>query len=206
MSVTVVTCIFGEGRDHFLPGWIEATLAAGPDDVIVASDHSRKVTGDVRQYVSSPTPDWRWPIAWHWNRAFGFARTEWVWIMGVDDRIRPDALRLLEGRDEDVLQVGYHRDSDDMQYIPGARPEAAILAAPDNGLVGCVPLRRAAWEAVGGFPDVAFEDWGMWRRMARAGCRFGWIDAVAYDYHWDPGSNATTQYMNPANIAEALAQ
>lgn len=205
MSVTVVTCIFGDRRDGFLPGWIEATQAAGPDEIIVATDGYRHAAAGVRQHVSTPAKDWRWPIPWYWNRAFDLANSEWVWLVGVDDRLLPDALRLVDGRDEDVVQVGYRRSSDGMEHKSAPLPPGAILDAQENTLVACSPIRRAAWAAVGGFPDVAFDDWGMWRRLARAGRTFGYADAIAYELHWN-ATGATVTYQNPANVAEALAQ
>lgn len=201
MTVTVLTCLFGDGRDGFLPGWLDATAAAGPDATIVVTDRPRD--SGVTEVITTPDPDWRWPISWHWNHGFAAAETDWVWLVGVDDRIRPDALRLLDGRDVDVLQVGYHRDGID--HCPPPLTPDAILAAPDNQLVACSPIRRAAWAAVGGFPDVAFEDWGMWRRLARAGRTFGYASEVAYDLHWN-ANGATVQYQTAANVAEALAQ
>ncbi|MCS7062099.1 MAG: glycosyltransferase [Anaerolineae bacterium] len=44
--------------------------------------------------------------------------------------------------------------------------------------VGSVLLRRGWLDRVGVFDETlrSYEDWDMWLRLARAGCRFGWVD------------------------------
>lgn len=205
MTVTIATVIYGTGYEHYLPGWVDSALAAQSDAVVVSTDRSHWLREGVVELVSEPPTGWRFPVSWFLNEAFENAESEWVWPIGVDDRIRPYALQALTGRDyADVVQVGYRR-SDGLVYNPPPLKNFQILENVNNSLFACSPVKRSAWERVGGFPDVAFEDWAMWRRLARADCVFGYSFNVAVDYDWHPGSNATSKYSaDPQNTIDAL--
>jgi glycosyltransferase involved in cell wall biosynthesis len=206
MSVTVATIIYGNGYEHYLSGWIDASIAAQPDAIIVSTDQDRCDAQNVICTVSQPPSDWRFAGSWFLNKAFERATTDWVWVVGVDDRIRPQALQALIGREHcDVVQVGYRR-SDGFTYRPPPIKNRQILALKNNALFACSPIKRDAWLRVGGFPDVAFEDWAMWRKLARADCTFGYSFNVAVDYDWHPETNATMRFgSTPENALEALA-
>ena len=55
-------------------------------------------------------------------------------------------------------------------WVP--RPYNRYWQRLSNGVIGCVLLRRAAWEAVGGYDETmrrGHEDWDMWLRLETAG-------------------------------------
>lgn len=176
MTVTVVSCVYGPTFARFLPRWSEhvALLSPKPDAVIVAADWPHDVPG--ARVIASECP-WRHPQAWYLNQAIAAADTEWVWIVDVDDCARPDGLAGLDQVDADVWQTGYLR-SDGETYVPG--PEA--LAAAGNMLVAGSAIRTKAFWDVGGFPDVAFQDWALWRKLQAAGARFAFSGRVNFDY------------------------
>ena len=57
-------------------------------------------------------------------------------------------------------------------------------------------MRRSALELVGDFdeslPGQGAEDFDLWLRMLRAGCRFGFMRAPLVQYRWRPGSLSNT--------------
>jgi hypothetical protein len=201
MAVTLWTTCFGSyGR--FLDGWIDAAMRSGADEILVASDTPRPVPDGVRLEVVDT--DFRFREAGFRNEACALAEHEWLWQIDVDDRIVPDAARMVEGHTAGVVQVGYQR-SDGPIYIPGVIANERYLASGGNSYVSGSPFTREAFEASGGFPDIAWSDWGLWRRMARAGVTFAAANQVAYWYRWEPHDSVTGIYTDPQHVAEVLA-
>src|SRR5690349_6010029 len=79
MSVTVVSCVYGDHFRRFVPRWQAAVSALNPapDSVIVGSDSESKITG---AKVIASYCQWRHPQAWHLQQAIMAATTDWVWI------------------------------------------------------------------------------------------------------------------------------
>jgi hypothetical protein len=200
MGVTLFTTCFGT-YDRFLPGWLDAALVSGADEVLVVADRVLPVPDGVRLHVAST--DFRFVEAGLRNVACEEAREGWLWQIDVDDRILPGAVRLLEGQTADVVQVGYER-SDGMMYVPGVIPNADYLASGGNCYVSGSPFRATLFESVR-FPDIAWSDWGFWRLAARAGATFAAAWEVAYRYRWEPHDSVTGIYTDPQHIVEVLA-
>jgi len=201
VGVTLWTTCFGSyGR--FLDGWLDAALQAGAGEVLVVSDIVRPVPAGVRLVVTST--DFKFREAGFRNTACEYAEHDWLWQIDVDDRIAPGAARMVEGHTAGVVQVGYHR-SDNMIYIPPAIPNERYLSSGGNCYVSGSPFTRQAFEVSGGFPDIAWSDWGLWRRMARAGVTFAAANEVAYWYRWEPHDSVTGIYTDPQHVADVLA-
>ena len=193
VSVAVVTCVYGEDHARFLPAWIESVLGMNrqPGEILVATDRDYEIPG-ARVIVSACT--WRHPQAYYHQQAVLAAETDWVWIMGVDDTVLPDALDGIEGVGADVWQMGYLR-SDGLHHIPPKLTAAEYLALDGNPFVGASAVRADAFRRCGGFPDVAFEDWGLWRRMARAGCSFESSGRAHFNYTLGPGTRSSVELL-----------
>jgi len=201
VGVTLWTTCFGNyGR--FLDGWTDAALQAGADEILVVSDIVRPVPESVRLVVTST--DFEFREAGFRNTACEFAEHDWLWQIDVDDRILPGAARLVDGVTAGVLQVGYIR-SDGFQYVPPALPADDYLRWGGNPYVAGSPFTRQAFQASGGFPDIALSDWGMWRRMARAGVAVASAGVVAYQYRWEPHDSLTGVYTDSQHVADVLA-
>ena len=201
MAVTLWTTCFGSyGR--FLDGWIDAAMRSGADEILVASDTERPVPDGVRLEVVDT--DFRFREAGFRNEACGLAEHEWLWQIDVDDRIVPDAASMLEGQSSGVVQVGYQR-SDGQVYIPSVIANERYLASGGNSYVAGSPFTRKALEVAGGFPDVALSDWGLWRKMARAGVTFAASGRIAYLYRWEPHDSLTGVYTDPQHVADVMA-
>ena len=203
MGVTIFAGLYGDVYDSYVSKWLKAVKAAKPDRIIIGSDRDRTIDGvDVVVGTCTGTH----PSAFFQNLAAGKARTEWVWQMQIDDLIHKDALTGLDEVTADVWQVGYDR-TDGARYIPPALSAGELLAAPDNPFVMASPVRRKAFAAVGGYPDIAYEDWGLWRLMARAGYTFAAAGKTAFAYNWHPETSRTSQDARhrETNMSEALA-
>jgi hypothetical protein len=201
VGVTLWTTCFGTyGR--FLDGWQDAALQAGADEVLVVSDVPRPVSDGVRLLVAS-TP-FQYQEAGLRNVACEHASEDWLWQIDVDDRILPGAASMVEGQTAGVVQVGYIR-SDGFEYVPRALRADVYLNCEGNPYVSGSPFTREAYLLSGGFPDVAWSDWGLWRRMARAGVAVAAAGRVAYLYRWEPHDSVTGLYGDPRHVAEVLA-
>lgn len=185
MSVTVVSCVYGDRFPHFIPRWglFVRALAPAPDAVIVGSDRDH----DIRDaYVVATDCPWRHPQAWHLNQAIQAADTDWVWIVDIDDCAMADGLKGLEAVTGQVWQVGYRR-SDGETYIPS---EAALYADGNMFTAGSF-IRRDLFLAIGGFRDVAFQDWDLWRRIGPWPVEFS--GRAHYHYMRHPHTRSATE-------------
>jgi len=92
-----------------------------------------------------------------------------------DDQLEPEFLSVMIPALEAHPQAGYvhcyarlHHDVDAVWVTRPFNPYWQLLG---NGVVGCVLLRRQAWEAVGGYDETMSrgnEDWELWLRLMRA--------------------------------------
>ena len=186
-SVAVVTCVYGDhGYDRCIPGWLEAVLALSrqPDEIILVADREYGAPG-ARVVVTPCT--WKYPCAFYWQAATIAAESDWVWTLGVDDLAMPDALDGVDEVDADVWQFGYLR-TDGRCYAPPQLTAAEYLAMTDsNPFVGGSVVKMASFSACGGYPDIEFEDWGLWRKMASMGMTF--LSSKRQHFHYIMGPN-----------------
>lgn len=198
MSVTVVSCVYGEHYRRFVKRWAEAVAALdpGPDAVIVATDGHVEVPGAkvVESYCH-----WRYPQAWHLQQAISAATTDWVWIVDIDDVPFPDGLQGLHDVLGDVWAVGYER-SDGEVFIPSR----ADLDASCPYAAGSM-IRTDIFREAGGFADIALQDWGLWRKLARRGAAFTMSGRAHYSYMRHPRTRGATELTLDVR-AEHLAE
>lgn len=187
MSVTVVSCVYGDTFARFVPRWAAhvAALDPAPDAIIVAGDREIEIEGATRLACWCP---WKHPQAFYLNAAIGLAKTEWVWIVDIDDCALPDALAGLDEVDADVWQIGYVRSDGRVTHIP--RQDDVDTVFERNGLTAGSCVRVEAFRRVGGFPDVAFQDWALWLRLVGGGASFAFSGRAGYRYMRHPASRS----------------
>lgn len=192
MSVTVVSCVYGD-HTRFVRPWWDAVkrLDPQPDSVRLMRDGSCL---------------WQHPQAFYLQRAIMGSNTDWVVIADIDDQLHPDALIGIQNVTADVWQMGFQR-SDGETYIPPTLTADEILALDRNVLVGSSAIRTQAFHAVGGFDDIALQDWGLWRKLARAGYTFESSGRTHFRYNRHPqarGATELTADVRAAHIAEMM--
>lgn len=165
-----------------------ADLTPVPDAVIV--------TGDT-------TCTWKHPQAFYLNEAINRAATDWVVIADIDDLLMPDALHGLEDVQADVWQMGY--ETERASYVVPQMTNEEYLSSPSNPYVGTSAIRVEAFREVGGFHDVALQDWELWRRMARAGYTFESSGRTHFHYMRHEATRGVTELTMDAR-AEHLAE
>lgn len=200
MSVTVVSCIYGDGYGRFVSEWDHAigNLDPRPDDVLVLADRHYPFSN--AQLLIATNPGWRHPQAFYQQVAVDQALTDWVWIVDIDDRAMSDGLRGLDEVVADVWQLGYER-SDGVVHIPPRLTNDQYLEAKGNPYVAGSMIRREAVEAVGGFDDIALQDWGLWRKLARAGATFEPSDRTHFHYVRHPATRGETELTLDARVS-----
>jgi hypothetical protein len=203
VNVTVVSCVYGPRFDRFIPGWAEAIAALdpAPEAVIVASDRPRVIPGVT---VIEPVCTWRHPQACYLQAAVSWATTEWVWIVDIDDLALPDGLAGIEAVGADVWQMGYLA-SDGAHHLPPSVAAAEYLAEAGNPYAAGSAFRTAAFRAVGGFTDVAFQDWSLWRRLATAGATVEASNRTHYRYIRHPRTRSAVE-LTAGRRAEHVAE
>jgi hypothetical protein len=182
VDVTIISCLYGSSHDDYLADWLNCVgmLNPEPREVIISTDRYRHITTVLevsrrRQDRSS------YPQAFHLNHALREVRSEWVWIHDIDDLAFHDALEGIEHSDADVVQAGYER-SDGEVYIPPVLDCDEILKLDHNPFVAGSFVRTDILLDAGGFPDVALQDWALWRRLALLGAVFASSDRPRFKY------------------------
>jgi hypothetical protein len=182
VDVTIISCLYGSSHDDYLGDWLNCVgmLNPAPREVIIGTDRYRHLTSVLEVFRRRQNRR-SYPQAFHLNAALQEVRSEWVWIHDIDDLAFPDALEGIGEADADVVQCGYER-SDGEVYIPPALAAEEILALDHNPLVAGSFVRTDILLDAGGFPDVALQDWALWRRLARMGAVFAAGDRPRFRY------------------------
>lgn len=207
MSVTVVSCAYGRTFQAFFPRWWEYVqkLDPAPDRVIVAANPGLPISGP--DVVLSRYCTWRHPQAYYLQKAIEMSDTDWVWQVDIDDCAMPDALAGLEKVESDVWQMGFIR-SDGESYMPPQISGEEFLASERNVFVAGSAIRVEAFHAAGGFPDVALQDWALWRRLAANGATFESSGRTHFHYmrhRHTRGETELTIDVRQAHLAEMMA-
>jgi len=121
----------------------------------------------------------------------------WVSCVGVDDVLQADALADLAAADAVGAEVMLWDHHDGEQRRRGRWSPYAMLR--DNLVHGSCPFRRSLWRRVGGFPRVAWADWGFWLRCAAADAIVHRSDRVGV--LWDRGEGRDTFTQQAADPA-----
>ncbi len=142
------------------------------------------------------------------NVGLGLARHPWILFLDADDWILPAHLerltqRLADDPQLDAAHCGWRRvdstgailNEDFGPPDPDLFPRLARTCVIT--IHSCI-TRRALIEAAGGFDATlrTCEDWDLWQRVARLGCRFGQVREVLACYRARAGSAS----MNAAQL------
>jgi glycosyl transferase family 2 len=118
------------------------------------------------------------------NRGIGLCRGDYIWILGSDDWLAPDALETLAAvldRHPDVGLVhggitvvdAQGRPHPDLRWVPypaGRHRDIARLFTVNYIAAPAVLCRAAALRAIGPVPNYKFcQDWAMWFQLAYQG-------------------------------------
>lgn len=203
MTVAVVSCVYGATHRRFIERWADAVRALhpAPDDLIVATDTYQNIPGARTIECFS---DWKHPQAYYLQRAVTAADTDWVVVADIDDVLHPDALRGIDEVAADVWQFGFVR-SDAEVYLPPRLTPAEFLSSDKNVYVGSSAIRTDIFHDCGGYPDVALQDWGLWRRLARHGAVVEPSIRTHFTYMRHPQTRGKTE-LTAAARAEHLAE
>ena len=194
VDVTVISCLYGDTHDRFMGEWSDGIIALQPFPygiTVVACDRPRLLLGS---RVVMPC-DWKHPQAYYLQQALAEVETEWVWIHDIDDVAIPTALDGIDEVAADVWQLGYLR-SDGEIYLPPQLDAAGVLNAETNPFVAGSCIRTEKLREVGGFPDVALQDWALWRRLALAGATFQASDRVHFNSRRHEATRGLTELTN----------
>jgi glycosyltransferase involved in cell wall biosynthesis/GT2 family glycosyltransferase len=110
------------------------------------------------------------------NAGMKLARGEFLVPLDSDDELAPEYMaRLLEALRRDPRAGFAHclaRLHGDIEAIWIPRPFNPYWQLLENAVIGCVLMRAAAWESVGGYDETMTsgnEDWELWLRLTGAG-------------------------------------
>lgn len=179
--VSVVIPCFDQGR--FLDGAIRSVFeqTMGSFEVIVVDDGSTdpETIGVIDRLDSPRTRVIRQDnrgLSAARNAGISEARGELVVPLDADDELTPEFLdRLvaeLDANPDAALACCWARLFGDIDAVWAPRRYNPYQLLLSNSIVGCVVLRRAAWEAVGGYDETmrnGNEDWELWVRLMDAG-------------------------------------
>lgn len=160
MDLSNVTVIIPIHREKGRRDWLQETIASFPPGtayVIAEND------GELAEAM---------------NEAAKAVSTEWVYIMGSDDKATPWMLETLMAFTEnaDVVYPAMlltDENAEEPLHFHPADEFCGNRLMIGNFISGCSLIRREALLSVGGFRELPWlEDWDLWVRMYRAGFRF----------------------------------
>ena len=199
-SVGIFGIQFGGVYEEWVDGWFEACLAAGFDQVVLCSDRVRSVPRGVELVVAGSC-DQRYPIPYFSNRAVDALRTDWCWNMDIDDLVFPSALREIRVVDADVYAAGLVT-STGVNGLSRRLHWQQVAESKVNLVNAGSAFKKWLWEKVGGYPDIGFHDWGLWRLMGRAQARFACSGRP--DYLYRVGHNSGSKNFDVERFTEEL--
>jgi hypothetical protein len=110
------------------------------------------------------------------NAGMKLARGEFLVPLDSDDELAPEFMSTLLTALRQVPEAGFAhclaRLHGDIEAIWMPRPFNPYWQLLENAVVGCVLMRAAAWESVGGYDETMTsgnEDWELWLRLTGAG-------------------------------------
>lgn len=202
-AVSVIVPAYNQG--HYLGEAVRSVLAQTYLDfeVIIVDDGSTDSTRRVAHSFNDPR------LRYHYqeNRGLSAARNTgirltdapYVSFLDSDDQFLPEKLSLLVEVLDNQPEVGFVAGQALLIDEKGRRLGKAFTTPPPadgaqlllgNPLhVGSVLLRRGWLERVGVFDERlrSYEDWDLWLRLARAGCRMGWVPRPVSLYRFHTG-------------------
>ena len=147
------------------------------------------------------------------NRGIEAARGEYVVTLDADDQLAPEYLAKLSGvldaDDSTAFAHCWARLFGDYQAIWATRPFNRFQFLLSNSVVGCVVLRKSAWEAVGGYDESmrdGNEDWDLWIRLAEAGFGNGQIREPLFWYRKHGVSMSVETESKYESVLSSLSQ
>ncbi len=169
---------------RFLPDAVASVLAQSCTawELIIVDDGSTDDTLAVAQHLQAVAPIRLLhqlnggPSAAR-NTGARRARAPLLLFLDADDMLAPDALRLMVAALRDAPDAAFVSGAfqvfgtDDVRW-PGLPVDCAALML-DNTVLPAALVRRASWEAVGGFDTAMqlYEDWDFWLRIVANGGR-----------------------------------
>ena len=123
------------------------------------------------------------------NTGMDAARGRFVVPLDSDDELEPTymsvMMRELEGNPRAAFAHCYARLYHDIDALWMTRPFNPYWQLLENGVVGCVLLRRDAWRDVGGYDETMTdgnEDWELWVRLISRGWEQAQVPTALFKY------------------------
>jgi GT2 family glycosyltransferase len=177
---------------EYLPEAIDSALAqtAPAHEVIVVDDGSTLddvapvVTkyGDRVKFIRQANQG----VAAARNAGIGAATGTWIATLDADDRLHPEYIERLVGKDDIVspaLETVGHGTR--LKWVSNLKHPVCADYVKDNRSMCCSLFRREWWEKVGGIDEnmrSGYEDWDFWVRMTHAGAHVTIVDHVLFYY------------------------
>ncbi len=217
-AVSIIIPAYNQG--HYLGAAVRSVLSqTWPHyEVIVVDDGSTDNTPEIARAFTDP----RIRYIRQENRGLSGARNtgirnatgELVSFLDSDDLFLPEKLALLVEALRAQPNLGMlagqaiiideHGRPTGRSFTTPLPEDSARLLIWNPLHVGSVLVRRAWLDRVGPFDETlrSYEDWDMWLRLARAGCRFGWVDQPVSLYRFHRGQmTRNAEQMTRATFA-----
>jgi hypothetical protein len=200
-SASIFTMSLGFSRPdpfaRFVPGFYEAisVMDPAPAEVCVA------VAECDASGVTTPPTDMQVPVRFvaltsrnptdYITAAVNLAKSKWLVWCGLDDRMMPDALADIDAADACGADLIVAKCRTSEGAVIGHWSPDELAKGGLNRMASNSPFTRAAFERVGGWPDIIFHDWGLWLKFAAAGVKT--METQRVGMYYDLGHDHVTR-------------
>ena len=206
--VSVIVPSYGPPDSHyaaFVPRFWQAIEAMSPRPAEVVVVHTDPEPLGILaaawggNVVSVPVADGT-SMAMMLNAGVRASSQEWCCGVGIDDMLTPGAFAFLQNARELWVEIMLWNHAEENGTVRGGswRPYRLIR---ENTVHGSCPFTRVLWQTVGGFPDVAWCDWGFWLRCAAYGARVWQTNHVGVVWDTGIGRPTMTSQANDPEVA-----
>lgn len=201
-SVGLFGVQFNGWYENCIDRWCTAALSAGFDQIVLATDEKKDVPSGIDLLIVKPG-QYVHPIPEFSNAAVRHLDTDWCWNMDVDNFVLPSALFEIRNIDAEVYQAGFKTHYEN-SYTPPPMSAQDVINADYCFMTAGSAFKKWMWENIDGYPDVGYQDWGLWKKMAKAGARFHVSSQPVY-YYYDHKNSASNKRQRE-NLEEFYEQ
>ncbi len=179
-------------------------------EIILVNDGSTdQITNQIIKKISIENPDIlilnqeNLGLAKARNNGIKLANTNIIIPLDADNKLRPEFIEKAIQKFETNQQIGVlHGDAQffgEKDTVWVSKNFIFSEMIQNNYIDACAAFRKTIWQNLGGYdenmPEMGFEDWDLWLRIANQGYEFEYCPTVFFDYRVRKNSMLSSAWL-----------